>query len=100
MHPRDNLLQPAVSILYSLPEVNFQSGRFFISTKEFESRVNIFTFQFWAIQIFAQFVKDNLDRVIDKGFVYGDLKVYWHFLDKIFLQEVLKILKSYLKMFL
>lgn len=87
MHPRDNLLQPAVSILYSLPEVNFQSGWFFISTKEFESRVNISTFQFWTIQIFAQFVKDNLDRVIDKGFVYGDLRVYWHFLDKIFCKE-------------
>ena len=78
MHPRDKLAQPAVSVLDTSPEVNFQSGRFF----------NILTFQFWTIQLFAQFVKDNLNRLIDRRFVYGDLKVYSHFLEKTVLEGV------------
>ena len=29
-HPRERLPQPAINILDTKPEVNFQSGRFFI----------------------------------------------------------------------
>ena len=66
-------------------EFNFKSRRFFITTREFESRTNIIALQFWAIQIFAQFVKNNFDMVNKNGFVSGDLKVYSHFLGGNFL---------------
>ena len=97
MHPRDKLADTAVSVLDTSPEVNFQSGRFFISTKDFESRINILTFQFWTIQLFAQFVKDNLNRLIDRGFVYGDLKVYSQFLEKTVLEGVSRNPKELVK---
>ena len=87
-HPREKLPQPAVSILDTSPEANFQCGPFFITRQDFESRLNIITFHFWKIQIFSTFVKNNIDAVIDKGFVYGDLKVFAHFLENVSLEKV------------
>ena len=87
-YPREKLPQPAVSVLYTSPEVNFQYVRFFITRKDFESRLNILTFYFWKIQIFSTFVKNNIDVVIDKDFVYGDLKVFFHFLENVSLNKV------------
>ena len=87
-HPREKLSQPAVSILDTSPELNFQCGRLFITRQDFESHLNIITFHFWKIQIFSTFVKNNIDVVIDKGFVYGDLKVFAHFLENVFLEKV------------
>ena len=87
-HPREKLPQPAVSILDTSPEANFQCGRFFINRQDFASRLNIITFHFWKIQIFSTFVKNNIDAVIDKGFVYGDLKVFAHFLENVSLEKV------------
>ena len=66
-------------------EFNFKSRRFFITTREFESRINIIALQFWTIQIFAQFVKNNFDIVNKNGFGSADLKVYSQFLDGNFL---------------
>ena len=40
-HPRERLPQPAVSVLDTLPEVNFQCGCFFITRKDFELHLNI-----------------------------------------------------------
>ena len=66
-------------------EFNFKSRRFFITTREFESRINIIALQFWTIQIFAQFVRNNFDIVNKNGFGSADLKVYSQFLDGNFL---------------
>ena len=87
-HPRERLPQPAVSVLDSKPEVNFQCGRFLITRQDFESRLNILTFHFWKIQIFSTFVKNNVCTVIDKGFVCGDINVFANFLENIFLSKV------------
>ena len=66
-------------------EFNFKSRRFFITTREFESRINIIALQFWTIQIFAQFVKNSFDIVNKNGFGSADVKVYSQFLDGNFL---------------
>ena len=66
-------------------EFNFKSRRFFITTREFESRINIIALQFWTIQIFAQFVRNNFDIVNKNGFGSADLKVYSQFLGGNFL---------------
>ena len=79
-HPRERLPLPAISVLDTKPEVNFQSGRFFITQIEFESRVNILTFHYWKIQIFYTFVRNNFEMLINRGFVCGDLRVYANFL--------------------
>ena len=39
MHPLDRLPQPAIELLDTKPEVNFQSGRFFIHDVDFESHI-------------------------------------------------------------
>ena len=84
-HPREKLPHPGISILDTSPEVNFQCGRFFITNKDFDSRLNIVTFHLWKIQIFTTFVKNNTNVVVDKGFIYGGLKVFANFLENAFL---------------
>ena len=83
-HPGERLPLPAISVLDTKPEVNFQSGRFFIT--EIESRVNILTFHYWKIQVFCTFVRNNFEMLINRGFVCGDLRVYADFL-RAFLQK-------------
>ena len=87
-HPREKLPQPAVNVLDTSPEVNFPCGCFFVTRQDFVSRLNVLTFHFWTIQKFSTFVENNSNVVIDKGFVYGDLKVFAHFLDNFFLSKV------------
>ena len=91
-HPRDRLPQPATSALDTESEVNFQSGRFYIYEMEFESRIQSIAFQFWKIQAFSFFVKINTDKIINKGFVHGDLRLFSEFLD-MFLTENFQILR-------
>ena len=86
-HPRDRLPQPATSALDTEPEVNFQSGRFYIYEMEFESRIQSIAFQFWKIQAFSFFVKINIDKIINKGFVHGDLRLFSEFLDVFLTKE-------------
>ena len=85
-HPREKLPQPAISIFDASPEVNFQCG-FFITRKDFESRLNIVTFHLWKIQIFTTFVKNNINVVVGKDFIYGDLKVFGNFSENAFLEK-------------
>ena len=54
-HPREKLPQPAVSVLDTTPEVNFQCGRFFITQQGFDSRVNFIVFRLWRVDIFHKF---------------------------------------------
>ena len=80
-HPRERLSQLAINVLDTKPEVNFQSGRFYIQETEFESRIATISFQFWRIKAFSVFVKDNFKKVVNKGFVHGDLALYSDFLN-------------------
>ena len=86
-HPRDRLPQTATSVLDTKPEVNFQSGRFYIHETEFESPVQTICFQFWRIQAFSIFVKNNIGKIISKGFVLGDLRIYSEFLNMFLSKE-------------
>ena len=79
-HTWERLPLPAISILDTKPEVNFQSGRFFITEIEFESRVNILTFHYWKIQVFCTFVRNNSEMLVNRSFLCGDLRVYADFL--------------------
>ena len=78
-HPRERLPQPAVSVLDTSPEVNFQCSCFFVPRQDLGSRLSVLTFHFWTIQDFSTFVKNNINVVIDRGFFHGDLKVFAHF---------------------
>ena len=78
-HPQERLPLPAISVLDIKSEVNFQSGQYFITEIEFESRVNILTFHYWKIQVFCTFVRNNFEMLINRGFVCGDLRVYADF---------------------
>ena len=49
LHPRERLPHAAREILNSIPNVDLQHGRFFITNEEFEMRVNVICFQFWKI---------------------------------------------------
>lgn len=79
-HPRERPALPAINILDTKPEVNFQSGRFFIQETEFESWVGTITFQFWKIQAFFSFFIDNYQTIISRGFIHGDLHMYSYLL--------------------
>lgn len=81
IHPREKLLQPAVDILDTYPDVSFQYGRFFITREDFDSHVNFIAFHIWKINIFCEFVKNNIDIVINKGFICGDFKVFLNILN-------------------
>ena len=54
---------------------------------EFESRIQSIAFQFWKIQAFSFFVKINIDKIINKGFVRGDLRLFSEFLDMFLTKE-------------
>lgn len=72
-HPRERLPQLAINVLDTKPEVNFQSGKFYIQQTEFESRISMINFQFWKIYAFCTFVENNFQKFINRGFVHGDL---------------------------
>ena len=55
-HPRERLPTIAPQILDSVPKINLEIGRFFVSDDNFELRVNEIAFQHWKIQYFAKFV--------------------------------------------
>ena len=79
-HLRERSALPAINILDTKPEVNFQSGRFFIQETEFESWVGTITFQFWKTQAFCSFIKDIYQTIISRGFIHGDLHMYSYLL--------------------
>ena len=85
-HLRERLPLPAIGVLDTKPEVNFQSGRFFIQQADFESQVAVVTFQFWKIKTFCFFVINSFQKIINKGFVHGDIKVFSNFL-RVFLDN-------------
>ena len=59
IHPRERLPHAAPQVLDSSPKVGLQFGRFFVTEKEFNFRLNAICFQFWKIEAFVKFVKDN-----------------------------------------
>ena len=85
-HHRERLPFPATQILLSKPEINLQHGRFFITIKEFEARINTISFQLWKIQLFAKFVVHNYLKIKESHFVSGDLYMLAEFMS-IFLNK-------------
>ena len=75
-HPRERLPQPAVTVLDTTPEVNFQCGWFFITRKDFHSHVNFLASRLWTIDTFCKFVYNNVYILVNKGFRSADLKVF------------------------
>ena len=80
IHPRERLPHIAPPVLDSSPKVDLQFSRFFITEEEFQFCINAVCFQFWKIQAFAKFVKDNNRKIIEKYLVYGDLPMFSYFL--------------------
>ena len=87
LHPREKLPQPAIQVLYTKSEVNFQSGRFFIHEIDFESRIVSINHQFWRIQAFAVFVRENHKKIINSGCIHGDLILYSGFFNMFLSKE-------------
>ena len=75
IHPWDRLPATALKVLDSVPKIDLQIGRFFISNEEFELRINSIRFKFWKIQAFSKFVHDNYHKIRDRHLVYGNLYV-------------------------
>ena len=80
IHPRERLPHIAPPVLDPSPKVDLQFSRFFITEEEFQLHINAVCFQFWKIQAFAKFVKDNNRKIIEKYLVYGDLPMFSYFL--------------------
>ena len=73
IHPRERLPHTAPHALESNPKIDLPLGRFFITVEEFNLRVNAICIQFWKIQTFAKFVKENHHKIKERHLVYGDL---------------------------
>ena len=86
-HPRERLPHIAPQVLDSSPKVDLQFGRFFVTEEEFDMRLNAICFQFWKIQAFAKFVKDNHHKIRERHLVYGDLAMFSDFLSMFLTQE-------------
>lgn len=86
-HPRERLSQPLINFLDIKPEINFQSGRFYIHETEFESHIAAISFQFRRIQEFSYFVRDNFQKVISKEFAHGDLHMYSDFFNMLLTKD-------------
>ena len=54
---------------------------------EFESRIGTINYQFWEIQAFAVFVRSDFKKVINRGFVHGDLVLFSDFLNMLWSKE-------------
>ena len=87
IHPWERHPTTALQILDSVPKVDLQIGRFFISNEEFELRINSICFQFWKIQAFAKFVRDNYHKIRERHLVYGDLHIFVEFLSTFLYKE-------------
>ena len=87
IHPWERLPTTAPQVLDSVPKVDLQIGRFFISNEEFELRINSICFQFWKIQAFAKFVRDNYHKIRERHLVYGDLYMFVEFLSMFLYKE-------------
>lgn len=86
-HPLERLPQPSIKFLDIKPEINFQSGRFYIHETDFESHIATISFLFWRIQVFSFFVRDNFQKVINKGFAHGDLHMHSDFLNMLLTKD-------------
>ena len=62
---------------------------FFVTRQNFESRINIITFHFWKIQILCTFVRNNFEKIINMGFINGDIEVYVHALRTFLYKELI-----------
>ena len=73
LHPQDRLPKEALRI-------NLEQGRFFISVKEFEARLNKICCELWKIKQFAKFAVENFKKIEERRLVHGDIQVFVDFL--------------------
>lgn len=85
-HPRERPPQLTVTVLDATPEVNFQCGRFFLTRKDIDSRVNFLTFRLWTVEMFWKLVYNNADILINKGFISADINVFSQILYNTFIK--------------
>ena len=87
IHSRERLPTTAPQVLDSVPKVNLQIGRFFISNEGFKLRINSIYLQFWKIQAVAKFLRDNYHKIRERHLVYGDLYMFVEFLSMFLYKE-------------
>ena len=87
IHPCERLPTIAPQFCDSIPKVDLQIGRFFISNEELELRIKAIYFQFWKIQAFAKFVCNNHRKIKERDLVYADLDWFADFLSMFFTKE-------------
>lgn len=71
------------------PKIDLQQGRFFITTEEFEARVNGICFHFWKILAFAKFVVENFKRIKERHLAQGKLEMFVEFLSIFYIKNLL-----------
>ena len=77
LHPRDRVPQIA-------PRINLEPGRFWV--EEFNGRVQEISRELERIQSFVTFAKNNYDKIIQRGLMHGDIKIFTEMLS-IFLEK-------------
>ena len=77
-HPREKLPQPAVSVLDTNLDKNFQCSYCFITRQDFDSRMDFIASDIWKIEIFCKFIENNIDTV------NNDVKVFSRILKRAF----------------
>ena len=80
VHPRDRLPSVALHNLGPDSKVDLHHGRFFITNKEFELRINAICLQLRKIQVLSKFVCNNYHRIKERHFICGDLFIFSEFL--------------------
>ena len=89
LHLRDRL--PKIA-----PRINLELGRFFISTEEFNARVNEICCELWRIKKFAKFAVGNFRKLKERHLEHGDIQIFVDFLS-VFLEKEMVSPKSMFK---
>ena len=79
LHPRDRVPQIA-------PRINLEPGRLWVSVEEFSGRIQEISCELERIQSFVTFAKNNYEKVIQRGLIHGDIKIFTEMLS-IFLEK-------------
>ena len=73
LHPRDRL--PKIA-----PRINLEQSRVFISTEEFDARVNEIRCELWKIEEFAKPAVESFRKLYERCVVHGDTQIFVDFL--------------------
>ena len=73
---RNSLIHPQDRLLQIPPSINLQQGKFFISTEEFEGRLNAICSEIWEIRQFYKFAVDNFKKIEERHLICEDIKIF------------------------